>query len=263
MKIQANGIQINYELSGRENAPVVMLSHSLACSLAMWDPQMEALRAGYRVLRYDTRGHGGSEAPAGAYTLEQLGADALGLMDALDIDKVHWVGLSLGGMIGQCLALNHAGRLHLVTLSDTMAALPEGAPAIWGPRIETARSQGMTALAEPTLQRWFTPPYLEKNPPQVERIRELIVSTPVDGFTGCCEAILGLNYLNRLSAVGVPALIIVGKDDFGTPVAASEAMQAQIPGSQLVVLDDAAHLSNIEQAEAFDKALLPFLKSHR
>jgi 3-oxoadipate enol-lactonase len=263
MKIQANGIQINYELSGRENAPVVMLSHSLACSLAMWDPQMEALRAGYRVLRYDTRGHGGSEAPAGAYTLEQLGADALGLMDALDIDKVHWVGLSLGGMIGQCLALNHAGRLHSVTLCDTMAALPEGAPAIWGPRIETARSQGMTALAEPTLQRWFTPPYLEKNPPQVERIRELIVSTPVDGFTGCCEAILGLNYLNRLSAVGVPALIIVGKDDFGTPVAASEAMQAQIPGSQLVVLDDAAHLSNIEQAEAFDKALLPFLKSHR
>jgi 3-oxoadipate enol-lactonase len=239
-----------------------MLSHSLACSLAMWDPQMQALQTDYRVLRYDTRGHGGSDAPAGAYTLDQLGADATGLMDALEIDKVHWVGLSLGGMIGQCLALNHAARLHSATLCDTMAALPEGAAGIWGPRIETARSQGMMALAEPTLQRWFTPPYLEKNPPRVGRIRELIVTTPVDGFTGCCEAILGLNYLNRLSAVDVPVLIIVGKDDFGTPVAASEAMHAQMPGSQLVVLDDAAHLANVEQAEAFNKALLPFLKSH-
>lgn len=263
MKIKANGIQINYELSGKEGASVVVLSHSLGCSLAMWDPQLQSLEPNYRVLRYDTRGHGGTDAPSGAYTLDMLGADAIGLLDALGIDMVHLVGLSMGGMIGQCLALNHANRLHSLTLCDTAAIIPEEAQPVWQERINVARDKGMQALVESTLERWFTQPYLSKNPPAVDLIRKQFLATSVAGYIGCSEAIRRLNYLERLAEVKKPALIIVGEDDHGTPVAASKAMHQRIPGSRLVVLPSAAHLSNLEQPEAFNNALIEFLQDQR
>ena len=262
MKIEANGIQINYELSGKKDTAVVVLSHSLACSMVMWDPQLDLLEAHFRVLRFDTRGHGDSDAPRGSYTLEQLVDDAIGLLDGLDIGRVHWVGLSMGGMIGQGIALHHSGRLESLVLADTAALIPDAAQPVWQERIDTARKQGMQAVAESTLERWFTPNYLKQNLPEIEQIRRQILATPVAGFIGCSEAIRRLNYLDQLSAIQTPALIMVGADDPGTPVEASEAMQAQIKGSNLVVIPEAAHLSNIEQTEVFNTNLMAHLKLH-
>ena len=259
MWIKANGIQINYELSKEKDAPVVVLSHSLGSSMLMWQPQFEVLESHFRVLRYDMRGHGKSEAIEGAYTLEQLAADVIGLLDALKLESVHFVGLSMGGMIGQCLALNYADRLRTLSLCDTAAIIPEDALPLFEERIRRARDQGMEALVEETLERWFTQPFLKQNSPEVERIRNQILATPLAGFVGCSKAILGLNYVERLSQIRLPTLVIVGEDDPGTPVAASEAIHQRIQNSRLVVLPSAAHLSNIEQADAFNSALLEFL----
>ncbi len=259
MKINANGIDINYEISGRQGAPVVMLSHSLASSMIMWNPQLGSLEPHFRVLRCDMRGHGGSQAPDGAYTLEMLAEDAVALLDALGIDTVHFVGLSIGGMIGQGLALNHGNRLKSLTLCDTSAVMPDEAQPILQQRIAAAREQGMAHQVDGTLERWFTPAYLKANPPEVEMIRQQIRATPLAGYIGCSEALRGLNYLQRLSKIALPTLIIVGEEDPGTPVAAAEAIHERIAGSRLVVLPGARHLSNIEQAEAFNRALLKFL----
>ena len=260
MKAQVNEIQMNYELTGKEGAAMVMLSHALGTSLAMWNPQMAFLESRFRVLRYDTRGHGDTDAPENAYTLEQLGDDAAGLMDALGIDAVHWVGLSMGGMVGQCLALNHGDRLLSLALCDTAAIIPKEAQPVWEERIGAARAQGMQALVESTLERWFTPGYLDH--PEVALIRRLFLATPVAGYIGCSEAIRRIAYLERLSEITTPTLIVVGEDDPGTPVAASEAMHERIPDSRLVLLPSAAHLSNIEQADAFNKTLMAFLQEH-
>jgi 3-oxoadipate enol-lactonase len=259
MKIKVNGININYELTGPKGAPVVMLSHSLACSLVMWQPQMAVLEAAFRVLRFDTRGHGDSEAPPGAYSLEQLAADAVGLLDALKIETVHFVGLSMGGMIGQCLALDYTDRLKSLALCDTAAIMPEETQPIWQQRIDAAGETGMAGQVDETLERWFRPEFLQLNPPEVDMIRRQILATPPAGYIGCCEAIRRLNYLERLAAIGLPTLFMVGEEDPGTPVAASEAMHACISGSKLVILPEARHLSNIEQAEAFNTALMDFL----
>ncbi len=262
MKVIANGIHINYEISGKVDAPVVVLSHSLGSSMAMWNPQMEVLETHYRVLRYDVRGHGGSDAPEGSYTLEQLGEDAIGLLGALGLNLVHWVGLSMGGMIGQYIALNHSDQLQSLALCDTAAVIPQEAQPVWQERINIALKEGMKALVQSTLERWFTLPYLNQNPPEVKLIRQHFLSTPVLGYIGCSKAIAGLNYLERLSEIKTPTLIMVGEEDPGTPVTASEAMYERILKSRLVVLPFAAHLSNIEQANAFNNALIEFLQKH-
>jgi 3-oxoadipate enol-lactonase len=262
MIVEAQGIRVNYEILGKSNQPVVVLSHSLGSSMEMWNPQIKDLKAQYQVLRYDTRGHGGSAAPAEAYSLGQLGDDVIGLLDALNIDDVHFVGLSMGGMIGQYLALNHASRLRSLALCDTAAIIPQEAQPVWQERIDIARTKGLQALVESTLERWFTPPCLEKNPPEVQLIRKLFLATPLDGYIGCSEAIRGLNYLERLSEIIIPTLIIVGQDDPGTPVAAAQLMHQHIADSELVVLPAAAHLSNVEQPEAFNQALMQFLNQH-
>jgi len=259
MHIQVNGVDIHYELSGRDGAPVVALSHSLGSSSIMWDPQLAALEADYRVLRIDTRGHGGSAAPDIAYDLDMLGNDAASVLDALGIGRVHWVGLSMGGMIGQNLALRMPHRLASLVLCDTTARIPPEALPMWDDRIAAARDEGMSALTESTMQRWFTPDYLRDDPPAVVPIRRQFEATPAAGFIGCCHAIRALDYLDRLDGLSLPTLIIVGADDPSTTVAAAEAMHERIGGSELAVLASASHLSNVEQPEAFTKALLPFL----
>jgi len=259
MKINANGIDINYELTGKKGAPVVMLSHSLASSMVMWNPQLDWMASHFKVLRYDMRGHGGSDAPEGAYTLELLVDDAVALLDALSIDTVHFVGLSIGGMIGQGFALNHGGRLKSLVLCDTSAIMPDEAQPILQGRIAAAREEGMPGQVDDTLERWFTPGYLKEDPPEVEMIRKQVLATPLAGYIGCSQALRGLNYLDRLSKIKLPTLIIVGEEDPGTPVAASEAMYERISGSKLVVLPSARHLYNIEQAGAFNEALMDFL----
>lgn len=260
MKISAGGITVNHTLDGPEGAPVVTLSHSLATTLAMWEPQVAALTARFRVLRYETRGHGATDAPSGRYALDGLADDALALLSALGIDRTHWVGLSMGGMIGQAIALRAPERLLSLALCDTTSRIPVEARPAWDDRIRTAETQGMGPLVEPTIQRWFTAPFRERRPDVVDPVRTMIRETPVAGYAGCCHAIAALDFTDRLGGVATPTLIVVGEDDPGTPVEASRVMHERIRGSELVILRSAAHLSNMEQPEAFNRALLEFLR---
>ncbi|MDH3315981.1 MAG: 3-oxoadipate enol-lactonase [Gammaproteobacteria bacterium] len=261
MRIKANKHFIFCQIAGSEKAATVCLSHSLACSGVMWEPQMPALSQRFRVLRYDTRGHGGSDAPSPPYSLDQLADDAVAMLDELGIERVHWLGLSMGGMIGQNLALRYPQRLLSLILCDTLSVISDAAQPIWEDRIETANRDGMAPLCEPTLARWFTPSYLEKNPPSLASIRAQILNTPVRGYIGCCEAVRRIDYINRLSGIRLPTRVIVGADDPATTPDDAKAIHERIEGSSLVIIDDAAHLSNVEQPEAFDQAVLDFLES--
>lgn len=259
MKINANGINIHCTLEGPASAPVVTLSHSLATDLSMWGPQVSALASRYRVLRYDTRGHGGSDAPEGPYTLDQLAEDARALLQALGIAPTHFIGLSMGGFIGQILALKYPQMLQSLVLCDTTSRVPPDARPMWDERIRTARTQGMEPHVEPTIGRWFTPPFRERRPDVVDPVRAMIRATNPRGYIGCCQAIAALDLTDRLQAIRVPTLIVVGEDDPGTPVAASRTIHERIEGSELVILKSASHLSNMEQPEAFNQAVTTFL----
>ena len=260
MKAKTNGIDTWYELHGKEGAPWLVLSHSLACSTRMWDEQIEAFRGRYRILAYDTRGHGASEAPSGAYTLEMLADDLHALLAHLGIASAHYCGLSMGGMIGQTFALKYPGLFASLALADTTSRYPAEAAPLWEGRIKTAQAQGMGPLAEPTLERWFTAGYRAKSPPGLARVRKLILETPVAGYIGCCHAIPKINLSARLKEIRCPILVLVGEQDPGTPVAMAREIHAHAPGSKLVVIPEAAHLSNIEQPAAFNRALGDFLK---
>ena len=260
MQVMANGIATHYTLDGPADAPVVTLSHSLATTLAMWDPQMAALTARYRVLRYDTRGHGGTEAPAGAYSLDLLAEDAAALLRTLGMARTHWVGLSMGGMIGQTLALARPDLVASLALCDTSSRVPPEARPTWAERIRTAETRGMEPLVEPTIGRWFTLGFVASRQDVVEPVRAMIQGTSPRGYVGCCHAISTLDLTDRLGAIRVPTIVIVGEEDQGTPVAASRAIQERIPGAELVVLKSAAHLSNVEQPAAFTSALVGFLE---
>ncbi len=257
MKIKANGIEINYEIEG--DGPWLTMSHSLACNLTMWNPQMPVLTKKFKVLRFDTRGHGQSSAPAGEYTLDQLADDVKGLLDALKIKQTHWAGLSMGGMIGQAFALKYPGVFQSMVLADTASRRPSEAAKMWGDRIKTAREQGMEALVESTLERWFTEPYRNSRKDVMQRIGNDIRNTPVAGFIGCCHAISRLDTLDRLKEIKIPALVMVGEHDHGTPPEAARAIQQNLPGSELKIIPSAAHLSNIEQAQIFNDAMMGFL----
>lgn len=255
MKAKTNGIELYYEVHGREGAPWLVFSHSLACSVRMWDAQIAAFRDRYRVLVFDTRGHGQSAAPAGAYTLEQMADDAKGLLGHLGVQRAHFVGLSMGGMIGQTFALKYPGVFQSLTLADTTSRYPAEAAGAWAERIRTAETQGMQPLVEPTLARWFTEPFRKARPEIVARIAAQIAATPVPGYVGCCRAIPKIDLTARLKEIRCPILVIVGEQDAGTPVAMAREIQDNAPGATLVVLPNAAHLSNIEQSEGFDRAL--------
>ena len=258
-QVEANGITVQYELSGAEEAPVVMLCHSLGATLDMWDAQMGPLTQRYGVLRYDLRGHGGTDAPSGPYTFDMLADDALALLDVLGIHSCHFVGLSLGGMVGQALALRQAQPLISLALCATSSRIAPEAQAIWDERINTAKCQGMSAIAPATLDRWLSQDFQQRAPEEAKRIRQMIEATPVDGFVGCAQAIRSLNFTERVKGIDLPTLVLVGKDDPSTPVAASEVIQREIKGATLVVLDRAMHLCNIEQAQAFNDSLREFL----
>ena len=261
MKITANGIAMHYTLDGPASAPVVTLSHSLAADLTMWDPQLEALARRWRVLRYDTRGHGATDAPAGAYSLDLLADDARALLTALGVRRTHWVGLSMGGMIGQTMALRSPELLASLALCDTSSRIPAEAKAQWADRIKTAETQGMEPLVDSTLARWFTEPFRKSRKDVIDRVATMIRTTPPAGYAGCCHAISALDLTDRISAIKVPTIAIVGEDDPGTPVAAHKVIQEKIAGCRLEILKSAAHLSNMEQPEAFNKALTGFLSS--
>jgi 3-oxoadipate enol-lactonase len=255
MHIEAGGGTIDYQLDGPAGAPVVIFSHSLATHAGMWDPQVAPLRDRYRLLRYDTRGHGASSAPAGPYTLAGLAADARALLDRLGIEKAHWVGLSMGGMIGQEFALAYPHRLLSLSLCDTTGRVPPEAAPAWIERIDTARARGMDPLVEPTIERWFSAEFRTRHLATVDAVRAMIRATPVAGYIGCCQAIMHHDCNARLAAIRAPTLVIVGEDDPGTPVSAAKALQQAISDARLTILPKALHLSNIEAAPAFNAAL--------
>jgi len=257
----SDGIGIHYEEEGRPDGVPLIFSNSLGANLHMWDGQADAAAGvGFRVIRYDQRGHGKSDAPEGEYTLERLGKDVLDLMDALKIQRAAFCGLSMGGMTGQLFGAKYPGMLRSLTLCDTTSKMPD--PTVWPARIKAARGDGMAALAPSTLERWFTAPYRAKARKEIERVGAMIASTPVEGFVGCCQAIEKMDQTHLLSGIKTPTLIIVGEDDPSTTVEHSEIIHGEIVGSKLVVLKNAAHLSNIEQAADFNKALRTFLDKH-
>ena len=259
MQISANGLSIHYQIDGPDNAPWLTMSHSLAANLHMWEWQMPMLTKHFRVLRYDTRGHGQTDAPAGEYSLPMLANDLLGLLDALSIEETHYVGLSMGGMVGQTAALSAPERFLSLSLCDTSSQIPPAAHDTWLERIALARDGGMRAMVDGTIDRWFSSAYQKSNSADVDKIRAMILATPVAGFCGCAHAIMGLNVTQAISAITLPTLVLVGEDDPGTPVAAHEVIHNQIDGSQFVILPNALHFSNVEQQDAFNQALLSFL----
>lgn len=260
MRTSVNGTDINYQIAG--SGPWVTLAHSLACDLTMWDELASVLAERFTVLRYDVRGHGGSSAPPGPYALEQLADDAIGLLAAVGVDKTHFVGISLGGMIAQHVALKVPERLSSLVLADTTSRYPPEAASVWQERIRIVSAQGMEPMVEPTLARWFTEAYRRTHPEVMARIGALIRATPVAGYIGCCHAISSIDTTERLRGLKIPALILVGEEDAGTPPAMARELHEALAGSLLEVIPDASHLSNIEQAETFEYLLLGFLGEH-
>lgn len=252
-----NGARIAYRIDGPAGAPAVMLSNSLMSTHAMWDPQVDALLQRFRVLRYDTRGHGASEVTPGTYTIELLADDAAALIAHTGIGPVHFVGLSMGGMIGQQLAVRHPEQVLSLSLCDTASEMPPR--AMWEDRIATARSQGIAALVDGTLKRWFVAGFAERAPAAIARVREMIVQTTPAGYIGCASAVRDMSQTHILRNIKVPTQVIVGRDDPACTLAQSEVLRREIPGATLHVIDDAAHLSNIEQPEQFTRLLVDFI----
>jgi 3-oxoadipate enol-lactonase len=263
MRARVNGIEIEYQLDGQAGAPVVMLSHSLATTMEMWKPQLPALAKDYRVLNYEMRGHGRTSAPAGPYSFAMLAGDVVGLLDHLEIERVAFVGLSIGGMIGQQLAIHHANRLRCAVLCSTTSAIPVIVRPVWDERIAAVEGGGMATQVASTLERWFTAPYRAAHPEVIEWIGGMIRNTPVAGFVGCGRAIQGLDITAELPKIRLPVLVLPGEKDPGTPPPMSEAIHRAIAGSKYAVVPDAAHLANIEQAGAFTKLVTAFLARYR
>ena len=261
MQKKVNGIKLNYEVFGDSGAWVV-LSHSLSCDLTMWGPQIDVLRKNYRVLAFDTRGHGGSEATEGAYSLDQLVLDSKMLLECLQIDRPHWVGLSMGGMIGMTYAINFPDSFASLILCDTTSRMPYENQSAWQERIDSAKKNGMEGLVSSVLARWFTDSFRSQPRPELDFVSNLIKQTPVAGYFGCCYAISTINCTDRLSEINVPVKIIVGDSDVSTPVSMSREIQASVPGSDLSVITGASHLSNLEQPQQFNEAMLNFLRQH-
>ena len=257
--IKANNIEISYQLDGPENSPVIMFGNSLMSNYSMWDAQVAAFSESYRILRYDQRGHGGTETTSGPYTVEQLADDASALLGTLDIDSVHFVGLSMGGFTAQMLAVKYPEKILSLVLCDTACIMPPH--SLWNERITIARSNGIEELLPSTLERWFTPPFHETGLEQLGKVRNMILGTSVEGYIGCAQAIRDMDLCDNLSSISVPTLIMVGEDDPACPVSAAKALYNGIDGSKLVIIPEAAHLPNIEQTTRFNTVLKEWLLS--
>lgn len=253
-------IKINYTSEGPADAPVLMFSNSLGADLSMWQDQAAHFTGDYRVIRYDQRGHGRSEVPPGPYSFELLTDDVIALMDALDIERVHFTGLSMGGMTALGMALDHGDRVASITACNCVAGYGPDALKVWDDRIAAVSANGLAPILEGTLQRWFTQPTIDARPDDMAAVRAMILATPVDGYLGCCGAIKGLKYLDRLGEIDLPALFVAGTHDQGAPVAAVKDMHERVRSSRFVELET-AHISNMERPAEFNAALGDFLRS--
>lgn len=259
MMIQGAGGAIRTQVDGPAGAPWVVLSNSLGASLAMWDPQVPALTATHRVLRYDTRGHGGSATIAGPFTMADLVADAVAVMDAHGVVQADFVGLSLGGMTGLGLALAHPGRLNRLVCADARADAPEAFRANWDARIARIAEGGLAAIIDATLEGWLTADFRAANPDVVAKVRGMVLANDPAGYVACCAALKTLDYFKDLGRMTVPTLYVCGDQDKGAAPDVMRSMAAATPGSSFVLISDAAHVANLNAPGAFNAALSDFL----
>jgi 3-oxoadipate enol-lactonase len=259
MKIKANGININYQIDGSEGAPWLVFSNSLATSTAMWDEQAAALKNSFRVLRYDQRGHGDTDVPAGRYVFDTLLADALGLLDALGIKKAHFAGLSMGGATAIGLAERYPDRFGRIIVCDSPCQSTPQSAQQWEERIVIAEEKGIEALVEPTVSRWFPPETVAKNPPHLDKVRAMFRATPVNGFIGCAAALADHDYAAAIASVKQPVLFLVGEKD--APAPAMRKLHERLPSSRYVELPGAGHISNMDRPAEFNRAVREFLNA--
>ena len=254
--INADGCPINVEVEGPQGAPVLMLSNSLGTTLHMWDAQVAPFTQHFRLVRYDRRGHGKSGVPKGPYTMERLGRDVLAVLDGLGVKKFNWCGLSMGGMVGQWLGANAPERVERLVLTNTSSFFPDKNG--WNERLKLVEEKGIAAFAAPNMARWFTKGFLEREPQKVAGIQAMFAATPLEGYLACGAAVRDMDHRDLLPRIKAPTLVIAGKHDGATPPEANEYISSHIPGAKFALVD-AAHLSNIEQSEAYTKAVLAFL----
>jgi 3-oxoadipate enol-lactonase len=254
---RVNGADIAYRFDGPEKGRVVLMSNSLMSNYDMWDWNVAALADRYRVLRYDTRGHGRSATPPGPYSIEVLADEAAGLLDALGIRSAHFVGLSMGGMVGQQLGARYPQKVHSLCLCDTASEMPPR--SMWEERLATARAQGVAGLVDGTLKRWFTEGFMQRAPGDIGKVRTMILGTGAEGYIACASAVRDMAQTTMLLGITAPTLVITGRQDPACTVAQATVLHRVIAGSQLQILEDAAHLSNIEQPAAFNAAVRAFI----
>ena len=250
----------DHRLDGPEGAPVVCLSNSLGSDMRLWDRQVGELTRSHRVLRYEHRGHGGSPAPPGPYSMAELGGEVLALLDALGIERCSFCGVSLGGAVGMWVAAEAPGRIHRLALCCTSASF--GPPDGWLERAAFIRRNGTAALADATLRRWFTPAFLEREPEVAARFRVAFEAVSDEGYAGCCEALAGWDFGDRLAFIGAPTLVLAGdRDPSAPPEPEGRILVEGIPGARLVVIPDAAHLASVERADLVTPALVGHLRA--
>jgi 3-oxoadipate enol-lactonase len=252
----ADGVVLNYRLDGDEALPLLVLSNGLGTELSMWDPQIPALAREFRVLRYDTRGHGASATPAAPFSIGLLGRDVLALLDRVGAARAHFCGLSMGGLIGMWLGIHAPQRLHRLVLAHTAARI--GSPAMWDERIDVVRARGAAAISDAALVRWFTPGFIRREPGTMDAVKAALERKSAAGYAGCCAAIRDADFREEVARIAVPTLVISGTHDLATPPADAAFLAQRIAGARSVEID-AAHLSNIERPQEFTAALRAFL----
>lgn len=259
------GRRIAYDLVGPEQAPTVCITHSLASDGGSWAEQLPALlQGGFRVLRIDMRGHGGSAPVSGDYTMAALADDVAAVLAALAIPRVHYIGLSIGGMIGQAFALAHGERLISAMWCDTLPASPSGAAEVWAQRIHTVRrANSLAPLADATVERWLTEDFKAKHPGRWKQIRDTVEATTAAGYLGCCAAILDFDFAPRLPEVRVPTLVLCGSEDAGTPPAENRRLAGLVPGARYEEMAGCRHFPNVEMPDRFNRIMMGWLEQHK
>jgi 3-oxoadipate enol-lactonase len=257
MRINANGISMNTQIDGPEDAPWLVLSNSLLTNLSMWDDQVAELKQSFRILRYDQRGHGGTQATEGPYSFDLLVADVIGLLDALSIKRAHFAGLSMGGVTALFLAQRHPQRFDRIIACDCAPASTPASAQQWQERIALVAKDGMAALADPTVARWYPPDFVATKSPVLDKIRNMILNTPIAGFTGCAQALSNYDLRPALPDIDRRTLLMVGTKD--ATLAGIRQIKEAVRGAILVELEGAGHISNTEQPAAFTGAIRDFL----
>lgn len=254
--IQSDGCPIYFEMTGPHDAPILMLSNSLGTNLHMWDVQVKPFTTAFRLLRYDRRGHGKSGVPNGPYTMEQFGRDAIAVMDAVGAEKVHWCGLSMGGMVGQWLGAKAPERIDRLILSNTSCYY--ASKDMWNDRIATVKKSGLETIADGVMNAWFTKDFRERSPETISDMKYMLLQTSAEGYIASGEAVRDMDHREILKDIKAPTLIIAGRQDMATTVEAAEFIRSRVSGASLTLLD-AAHISNVEQPGLYADTVLGFL----